>query len=143
MEMELVIAASILIALVFLATVDMAFSQLSDLALRRLASDIEDDGKLKSTKLLRSVLEDRPRFRFALSSVIQILLISVTVLVTIIILRYSQDRSNVLLLALLVGLGSTVIFRQILPSLIVRNDPESVLLFLLPLVRPLYAVTSP
>jgi putative hemolysin len=143
MEMEIIIAASILIALVFLATVDMAFSQLSDLALRRLATDIEEEGKPKSTKLLRSVLEDRPRFRFALSSVIQILLISVTVLVTIIILRYSQDRSNVLLLALLVGLASTVIFRQILPSLIVRNDPESVLLFLLPLVRPLYAVTSP
>ncbi len=143
MELEIVIAASLLIALVFLATVDMAFSQLSDLGLRRLATDIEEDGKPKSTKLLRSVLDDRPRFRFALSWVIQILMISVSVLITMIVLRYSQDRSNVLLLALLAGIASTVIFRQILPRLIVRNDPESVLLFLLPLVRPLYAITSP
>ena len=142
MEMEIVIAASILIALVFLATVDMAFSQLSDLALRRLATDIEESGKLKSTRLLRSVLEDRPRFRFALSWVIQILLISVSVLVTMIVLKYSLDYWNVLLLALLIGIASTVIFRQILPRLIVRNDPESVLLFSLPLVRPLYAVAT-
>src|SRR6187402_1937446 len=133
MEMEIVIAASILIALVFLATVDMAFSQLSDLALRRLATDIEESGKLNSTTLLRSVLEDRPRFRFALSWVIQILLISVSVLVTMIVLKYSLDYWNVLLLALLIGIASTVIFRQILPRLIVRNDPESVLLFSLPL----------
>jgi CBS domain containing-hemolysin-like protein len=142
MEMEIVIAASILIALVLLATVDMAFSQLSDLGLRRLATDIEEDGKPKSTRLLRAVLEDRPRFRFALSWVIQILLISVTVLVTMIVLRYSQDRSSVLLLALLIGLASTVVFRQIIPRLIVRNDPEKVLLLLLPLFRPLYAVVT-
>ncbi len=147
MELEIIIAASILVALVFLATVDMAFSQLSDLGLRRLATDIEEGGRPKSTKLLRAILDDRPRFRFALSWVIQILLISVTVLVTMIVLRYSQERSNVILLALLIGIASTVIFRQILPRLIVRNSPESTLLVLIPLVGPIYTtalwITSP
>ena len=142
MEIEIVIAVSILIALVFLATVDMAFSQLSDLGLRRLATDIEEEGKPKSTKLLRAILEDRPRFRFALSWIIQILLICVTVLVTMVVLSYSLDHSRVLLSALLIGLASTVIFRQILPRLIVRNSPESVLLVLLPFIRPLHAVAT-
>ena len=145
--MEIIIAASILVALVFLATVDMAFSQLSDLGLRRLATDIEEGGRPKSTKLLRAILDDRPRFRFALSWVIQILLISVTVLVTLIVLAYFQDRSNVLFLALVSGLILTVIFRQILPRLIIRSSPERALLFLIPLVGPVYAVaiwiTSP
>lgn len=140
--MEIIIAASILVALVFLATVDMAFSHLSDIGLRRLASESEDDGRPKSTRFLRTVLENRPRFRFALSSVIQILLISVTVLLTMIVLRYSADHTTLLFFALLLGIASTVIFRQVLPRLIIRNNPEGVLLVLLPLVRPLYTAAA-
>jgi len=36
----------------------------------------------------------------------------------------------------------TVVFRQIIPRLFVRNNPERSLLFLLPIVRPLYAVAT-
>ncbi len=142
MEIEIVIAGVILIALVFLATVDMAFSHLSDLGLRRLATETEETLKPRSTQFLREILDNRPRFRFALSSTIQILLISFTVLVTVIILEFTQSRAALLVFALLIGLASTVVFRQILPRLIVRNEPEKVLLFLLPIVRPLYAAAS-
>ncbi len=142
MEIEIIIAASLLIALVFLATVDMAFSHLSDLGLRRLATETEETLKPRSTQFLREVLENRPRFRFALSSAIQILLISFTVLVTLIVLEFTQSRTALLIFALLIGLAATVIFRQILPRLLVRNDPEKMLLILLPIVRPLYTAAS-
>ena len=142
MEIEIIIAGFILIALVFLATIDMAFSHLSDLGLRRLATDTEETLKPRSTQFLREILENRPRFRFALSSAIQILLISVTVLVTLIVLQFAESHATLLIFALLFGLASTVIFRQILPRLFVRNNPERKLLFLLPLVRPLYAAAS-
>ena len=142
MEIEIIIAVFLLIALVFLATVDMAFSHLSDLGLRRLATETEETLKPRSTQFLREVLENRPRFRFALSSAIQILLISFTVLVTLIVLEFTQSRTALLIFALLIGLAATVIFRQILPRLLVRNDPEKMLLFLLPIVRPLYTAAS-
>ena len=142
MEIEIIIAGSILIALVFLATVDMAFSHLSDLGLRRLASESEEANQVRSTQFLREVLENRPRFRFALSSAIQILLISFAVLVTLIILSYDLSPAALLVIALLIALSSTVIFRQVLPRLLIRNETEKKLLFLLPIVRPFFAAVT-
>ena len=141
MELEIAACLAILFVLVFLATVDMAFSQLSDLSLRRLSADSDDTGKNTYT-FLRQILEDRPRVRFALSSAIQFLLITFTVLVTMLILRWTQDRTRLLLYALLIGLLATVLFRQIVPRMIVRGNPEGWLLFFLPVVRPLYALTA-
>ncbi|MBC7900445.1 MAG: HlyC/CorC family transporter [Saprospiraceae bacterium] len=142
MEIEIVVAVVILIALVFLATVDLAFAHLSDLSLRRLSSDSEEGLNPRSTQFLREILDNRPRFRFALSSAIQVLLISFTVLVTLIILQFGVSHAALLMYALLIGLGSTVLIRQILPRLFVRNNPEKKLLFLLPIVRPLYSISS-
>lgn len=78
MEIEIAIAALILLLLVFLATIDIAFTQLSDVSLRRVSSEIEDTKNF----FLRNILENRPRFRFALSATIQILLIIFSVLIT-------------------------------------------------------------
>jgi CBS domain containing-hemolysin-like protein len=142
MQIEIVIGLIILIVLVFLATVDMAFSHLSDVSLRRLSADAEEEHKTSSAQLLREVVENRPRFRFALSSAIQILLICFTVLLTLIILARISNHSELLVLALLLSLAFTVIFRQIIPRLIVRNEPETKLLFLLPIVQPLYKFAS-
>ena len=142
MEMEIVVGAAILLALVVLATVDLAFAQLSDLSLRRLSSESDATLNERSTNLLRIILQDRARFRFALSSTIQFLLIAFTVLLTSVLLSQVSERSLVLLYALIIALLVTVVFRQIIPRLFVRNNPERSLLFLLPIVRPLYAVAT-
>ena len=52
MEFEILIAIIILFAVVFLATIDMAFSQLSDVSLRRLFSDLEESPRLKTIEFL-------------------------------------------------------------------------------------------
>lgn len=142
MGIEILVGVLILIAMVFLASVDLAFSFLSDLSLRRLSSESDDTLNARSTQLLRTILEDRPRFRFALSSAIQALLIGFTVLVTWMVLNWTNDRTLLLVYALGIGLFVTAVFRQIIPRLIVRNRPERKLLFLLPIVRPLYAVAA-
>lgn len=143
MEIEIAIAALLLIAMVFLATVDMAFSYLSDIGLRRLATETDENRKPQSTQFLREILDNRPRFRFALSSAIQILLICVSVVLTLISIRLAPlDRTLMVLFALVSAAVSTVVFRQILPRVFVRNNPEQKLLFLLPIVRPLYAAAS-
>lgn len=143
MQIEIAIAACLLIAMVFLATVDMAFSYLSDIGLRRLATETEENRKPQSAQFLREILDNRPRFRFALSSAIQILLIGVTVILTLISLSlFPSDPTTMVLMALVLAAASTVIFRQILPRVFVRNNPERKLLFLLPIVRPLYAAAT-
>ena len=142
MNTEIIIAVIILIALVFLATVDMAFSHLSDVGLRRILSDEESVEKKNAGEFLREILENRPRFRFALSSVIQILLICFAVLLTVIVGDYVIARGRLLFFALVIGLAATVLLRQIVPRLLVQHETEKKLLFLLPAIRPIYGFVS-
>lgn len=142
MEIEIAIAALILVALIFLATIDMAFSQLSDVSLRRLSAESEENQNTRAANFLREILENRPRFRFALSSTIQVLLIGFAVLVTLIVLSFIQTHTEQILFSLGVALVFSVLFRQIIPRLLVWQNAEGKLMFLLPLVRPIYAVVS-
>jgi|CXWL01.1.fsa_nt_gi CBS domain containing-hemolysin-like protein len=142
MEIEIIVAAGLLLILGFLAAVDAAFSHISDVGLRRISSDDESGEKKNSVKFLREILDNRPRFRFALSSTIQVLLIGFTVLLTVIVGHFTSSGIRILAFSLLIGLFATVAFRQILPRLIVRNDTERKLLFLLPAIRPIYAIAS-
>src|SRR6185436_7858178 len=127
--------------------VDLAFSHLSDVGLRRLASESEDSQNAKTATFIREIQEYRPRFRLAVSSAIQILLISFAVITTLVGTRFELTRTGLVVFALVISLVATVVFRQILPRLIVRDNPEKKFLFLLPIVRPLYrfvyAVTAP
>ena len=136
MQLELILTFVLLVGLSLLATVDMAFGQLSDVGLRRLITEAEERSKLRSSEFLKQVLENRPRFSFAISATIQILLVIVAVLVTSISLsKFQEDRF--VLVGLLAGLILAGIFRQLIPLFISTRDPEGTLLFLLPLIRPL------
>lgn len=141
MEIEIAIAILILFALTFLATIDMAFSQLSDVTLRRLTSDTEENTRV-NTPFMREILTDRPRFRFALSAAIQILLIIFSVLVTLIVYNYAPTRTQFILYSLLLALPLSGIFRQFIPRFIIWRNPEGKLLFLLPFVRPFYSLMA-
>jgi putative hemolysin len=134
MEIEIVIAVIILFVLVFLATIDMAFTQLSDVSLRRISSDLEET----KNDFLREVLENRPRFRFALSATIQILLIVFSVLGTLITVSFFETQTQYLAISLFTCLGLAFLFRQFVPRLVTLKNPENKLLYLLPFIRPLY-----
>jgi len=136
MRIEITLAFLLLVLLSLLATVDMAFGQLSDVGLRRLITGAEERSKLRSSAFLKQVLANRPRFSFAISATIQILLVVLAVLVTSISLTLFQDRRYVLV-GLLTGLILAGIFRQLVPLFISTRDPEGTLLFLLPVIRPL------
>ncbi len=53
MEIEIIVAVALLLNLGFLATVDAAFSHISDVGLRRISSDEESAEKKNSVKFLR------------------------------------------------------------------------------------------
>jgi putative hemolysin len=141
MPIELILTFLLLAGLSLLATVDMAFGQLSDVGLRRLITEAEEHERLRSSFFLKQVLENRPRFSFAISATIQILLVMVAVLVTSISLTLFQEDRFVLV-GLLAGLILAGIFRQLIPLFISTRDPEGTLLFLLPVIRPLLPVMA-
>lgn len=136
MQIEFLLTFLLLVVLSLLATVDMAFGQLSDVGLRRLIGEAEEESKGRSADFLKQVLENRPRFSFAISATIQILLVVVAVLITSISLTLFSERRFVLV-GLLAGLLLAGIFRQLIPLFISTRDPEATLLFLLPVIRPL------
>jgi magnesium and cobalt exporter, CNNM family len=138
MEIALVVSSLLLLALTFLATVDMAFGQLSDVGLRRLAAEAEEHPNARYTPFLKEILENRARFSFTLTAAIQILLVAVTVLVTFIFLRLAPNSSLGLIISLVGGLALAGIFRQFIPRIISLRNPEGKLLKLLPLVQPFY-----
>jgi putative hemolysin len=138
MEIELAVSFLLLLALTFLATVDMAFGQLSDIGLRRLASEAEEHPAARSTPFLTEILENRARFSFSLSATIQILLVAFAVLVTYISIQWFSESSIALFISLFSGLLLAGIFRQFIPRLISLRNPEGKLLRLLPVLRPFY-----
>jgi CBS domain containing-hemolysin-like protein len=137
MELEIGLALVLLIVLSVLATVDMAFDQLSDVGLRRLIGENGEKPEPRSRKFLQQALENRPRFGFALSATIQILLVVVAVLITSISLRIFPNP-RLVLVGLFAGLILAGIFRQLIPLFISTRNPEGTLLFLLPIVKPLF-----
>src|ERR1700752_1609932 len=136
MEIALAVGFLLLLALTFLATVDMAFGQLSDVGLRRLAAEAEEHPDARYTPLLNEILENRPRFSFTLTAAIQILLVAFTVLVTFVSLLWFSRSAIGLLTSLAVTLILAGIFRQFIPRLISLRNPEGKLLRLLPWVAP-------
>lgn len=140
MEIELAISFFLLLALTFLATVDMAFGQLSDVGLRRLAAEAEEHPDARYAPLLKEILENRARFSFTLSAVIQILLVAFSVLVTYISLQWFSGDRLAVFISLVSGLVLAGTFRQFIPRLIALRNPEGKLLRLLPLLRPFYGV---
>ena len=65
MELEIGLTLLLLILLSLLATVDMAFGQLSDVGLRRLIGENGEKPESRSREFLRQVRENRPRFFFS------------------------------------------------------------------------------
>jgi putative hemolysin len=141
MELEIALTLLLLLVLSLLATVDMAFGQLSDVGLRRLIGENGEKPEPRSRVFLQQVLENRPRFGFALSAMIQIMLVVVAVLVTS-ISQTLLPSPRLVLVGLLTGLILAGIFRQLVPLLISTRNPEATLLFLLPIIRPFYPIMA-
>ncbi|HEX8068378.1 MAG TPA: hemolysin family protein [Pyrinomonadaceae bacterium] len=146
MQIEIVITGLLLVALTFVAMIDMAFAELSDVGLRRLIGESEERPTVATT-FLAEVLENRSRFRFTLTATIQILLVGLTVLVTSLTYEWLTENgwfthARFLGGAVLVGLLLAGLFRQLLPRLVASRRPEGTLLRLLPLLRPVYRPLS-
>src|SRR6478672_623697 len=141
MALEIGLTLLLLIVLSVLATVAMSFDQLSDVGLRRLIGENGEKPERRNLAFLRQALQNRPRFSFALSAMIQILLVVVAVLITSIALFLFPDP-RLVLVGLATGLILAGIFRQLIPLFISTRNPEATLLFLMPVVRPFFPIMA-
>jgi CBS domain containing-hemolysin-like protein len=142
MEIEIGVTGLLLLVLAFLATVQLAFGQLSDVGLRRLGTEYEErEGTSTANVFLNEILENRPRFRFTLTAVIQVVLVAVSVLAASISFRLFREN-HFILVAFCIALALTILFRQIIPRLVSFRNPEKTFLRLLPLVRPFYRILA-
>lgn len=138
MEIEIGLTSILLFMLVFLATVQLAFGQLSDVGRRRLVTEYEErSGVPDANAFLNEILENRSLFRSILTTVIQIIIVAVAVLLTSLSLRWFPEAPFVFI-AFVSSVVLTAIFRQLIPRLIAMRNPEKTFLALLPLFRPFY-----
>jgi CBS domain containing-hemolysin-like protein len=122
--------AALLALVVFLATVDIAFDYFSRFSLRTFR---EESWK---TEYLDQALDDPMRFLVPLRIGLQGGLIALTVLVTTLYL--SSESPQPLLAAFGTMVALFLFFRELVPHVVGRKNPEKVLLALLPAFR-LYA----
>lgn len=150
MEIEIGIIGLLLVALTFVALIDMAFGELSDVGLRRLIGESEEERPTGGTSFLAEILENRSRFRFTLTVTILILVVAISVLVTSVTLRLwrnspesgASTHTAFLLIAMVTGIALTAVARQLIPRLVASRNPEATLLKLLPVLRPFYRPLS-
>jgi CBS domain containing-hemolysin-like protein len=139
-----------LVALTFVALIDMAFGELSDVGLRRLIGETEDGRPTATTSFLTEILENRSRFRFTLTVTILILVVAISALITFITFEWTYREPATetvaprisLLLSIFVGVILTAIARQLIPRLLASRNPEGTLVKLLPILRPIYRPLS-
>lgn len=122
----ILVGISVLLALVlFLAVIEVAFQQLTRFSIIR-AYRAED----WKTEFLSQYLEEPTNFILPLRVGIQGALIATTVLVTDFFLTSGLPRA--VLLAFLTMLPLILIFREALPRIIARKNPERIVMALLP-----------
>ena len=128
MEIEIGITCLLLVALTFVALIDMAFGELSDVGLRRLIGETEDESLADGASFLTEILENRSRFRFTLTVTILILVVAISVLVTSITSRWmdsspesgATSHTAFLLTTMAAGIALTALARK------ARNDRRAI-----------------
>ena len=149
MGIEIAVTCVLLVALLFLSLIDVAFGELSDVGLRRMIGEAEDEPEGAATRFLGEILENRTGFRHTLTVSILIIVVAAVVLITNItsVWIYGDAGTNlphiyVLLTAFAVSLTLTALTRQVIPRLVASGRPEATLMRLLPLLRPFYRPLS-
>jgi CBS domain containing-hemolysin-like protein len=119
----------------FLAIIEVAFHQLNKISIRAQP----DEGWKK--EFLSRWLEEPMNFILPLRVGVQGALIATTVLVTNYFITSGLPRA--VLIAFLTMLPLFLVFRELLPNIIARRDPERIILALLPAFRAYARVVMP
>lgn len=132
MNLILVLTTLCLAAILFLSLLETAAIRLSRVSLRVLADRDRD----QQISLLEDIAQDRVQFLLPLQFAIQILTVTVAIL-TVAIFEELEVQYPILF-ALGVMLGVIALLRQLIPKFLTQEDPERLLIRLLPLLSGVY-----
>jgi len=136
--MMILVSIACLLILALLATFESALAQLSDVQLRVLL--VEHERRVRP-RLLRELVENRQRLLLTLSMGIQVL--SVLLAIGAVSLFERWGFRHALVASFLAMILVISLFRQFLPRLLTQNDPERMLLHLLPVFSAFSTVFWP
>jgi len=139
MEYELAFALLTIGGLFFLALVESAHGSISEVTLRSLAAELPDPSPQRA--FLRHLLSHRLDFWLSLSLGLQSGTLILTALAVLLADRFSSPWA--LPVALVTTLFLVIPARQILPRILVQNQPEAYLLRLLPWFRLYFQAVQP
>ncbi|MFQ3640929.1 MAG: CBS domain-containing protein, partial [Chloracidobacterium sp.] len=139
MEYELAFALLTIGGLFFLAIVESAHGSISEVTLRSLAAELPDESPQR--RFLRHLLSHRLDFWLSLSLGLQSGTLVVTTLAVMLAHRFASPWA--LLAAVGIALFLVIPARQILPRIIVQNQPEAYLLRFLPWFRLYFNAVQP
>lgn len=123
------------VLLVFLSTIQSAVNELSEVQLRVLLAEHEQSLR---HRLLKIVVEDYQLFLLTLGLGGQVVIVSITILVSTLFGHLTVTNEHPLLWAFITMCLVVALFRQLVPQLLAQINPPRVLLLLLPPLSIIY-----
>jgi CBS domain containing-hemolysin-like protein len=136
---EFLIGAIFIIALLVISIIDIAFSAVSKISVRRLA----DNPKAKAAPSLAALLEIRSEVLLSIHVLIQLLLVSGAVLLYGGFQRRQVPFVRGALGTIAVMMFIILIFRHLAPRIVTMRSPEMILLRLFPIFKIIHYTVRP
>jgi putative hemolysin len=136
---ELLVAGLFITVLLVMSVIDIAFSAVNKISVRRLL----DNPNAKAAPSLVALLETRPEVLMSIHVVIQLLLVSGAVLLFGVFQRREIPYVGGALGTILVMVFVILIFRHLVPRIITMRHPEIVLIKLFPVFRIIHYIVRP
>lgn len=137
MESEIALTSILILVLVVVATAKSALDELSDVALRRLASE---SAGMRHAAFVRSIQERYHLFNFTLTFGIHLSIASIAIVITS--LSVKLHPQHFLPIAFLLMAATLILFRQVVPLLLTQNEPVRMLLRLRWPLRVIYPLLA-
>lgn len=135
---QTIATSAVLLVLIFLSTIESAYESLSEVSLRVLSSEHEDNQR--RVRFFRELMEHRRRFELILILGTQLSIAAVAILLADIFMDAGMRAP--LAVAFVAAFLVVVLFRQLIPRLLAQNHPQDVFWTLLPLFQIFYRVFS-
>jgi CBS domain containing-hemolysin-like protein len=136
---EILITVLFIAVLLVMSVIDIAFSAVNKISVRRLA----DNPNAKAASSLAALLETRSEILMSIHFVIQILLVSGAVLLFGVFQRREIPYVGGALGTIVVMMFVILIFRHLAPRIITMRNPEMVLMRLFPIFKFVHLTIKP
>src|SRR5215467_9813519 len=136
---EVLIAIGFIVSLGLIATIDIAFLNANKVSVRRLV----DGPRGKTASSLALLLDSRIEVLTSIHIVIQLLMVSGSVLLFGALQRLPIPYSVAIILAVILTMLAIIVFRHLIPRIITHRNPEAVLVHLFPVLQTVHLALDP